>query len=501
MIFDVLSRIEAAPRQNDLGRGWAAELADPLWLLGRQWQLGEHMGEDSASPVAVDVELRTVPIEPLEGQPHLPPAQVPAEAILECEPNDWWTVGRRIRLGRTVATKAEDSGLTLEPIEAILLDDLPPPYDAMGRSGFDGLKLWQQRAALGLDGQWFGTPAPPASEPVDLWDPSELVYNGRFPVAGTSLEVERHDGGELDWFSADAKAAIPATAGQSETIHTTPGRLHYPGAPLARWWQIEDANVSIGGQGPDRASLATMVLIDLIVSHSNDWFTFSLPGKSGEILILDQVQVVDAFGDAWPVEPPDDWSLFATKGLDRHALVLWSTARSPIAGPLLDEVIVGIDEDSNMLWAVEQIVRGRSIAAGLTSYPGRPQAASDAERPAFDYVPMTQVPAHWHPYPVDEDVEGRRAFVQGRVMDLAHPAGELLAPPVSDLLNDPKGGNGKPLHRLEPAAVPSEGLRIERRAMLARSTTGEPILWTQRRRSRLLHPPAFALRFDILRPY
>ena len=36
--------------------------------------------------------------------------------------------------------------------------------------------------------------------------------------------------------------------------------------------------------------------------------------------------------------------------------------------------------------------------------------------------------------------------------------------------------------------------------MLARSTTGEPLLWTQRRRMPMLTPPTFALRFDVLEP-
>jgi hypothetical protein len=44
MIFDVLARIEADPPQQDLARGWRAELADPEWLLGRQWQMGGAPG-------------------------------------------------------------------------------------------------------------------------------------------------------------------------------------------------------------------------------------------------------------------------------------------------------------------------------------------------------------------------------------------------------------------------------------------------------------------------
>jgi hypothetical protein len=43
-------------------------------------------------------------------------------------------------------------------------------------------------------------------------------------------------------------------------------------------------------------------------------------------------------------------------------------------------------------------------------------------------------------------------------------------------------------------------LRIERRAMLARATTGDPVLWTQRRRQPLLTPPTLGIRFDVLEP-
>ena len=89
--------------------------------------------------------------------------------------------------------------------------------------------------------------------------------------------------------------------------------------------------------------------------------------------------------------------------------------------------------------------------------------------------------------------------VQGRAADLSGATAKLLPAPVSNLLIDPRGGNGRPVHQLEPAAIPADGLRVERRAMLTRSTTGEPVLWTQRRRQPLLTPPTFGLRFDVLR--
>jgi len=357
--------------------------------------------------------------------------------------------------------------------------------------------LWKARKKLGLDEAWFGSPGPPRTEPKDLWNPAELSYSAQLSAGGTKLEVIRHDGGDLDWFHADATGPL-AQGTAAAPVRITPGRLRYPSAPLPRWWQIEDAKVSIGGEAPDRAALATLVLIDLIVNHSDDWFTFSLPALAGHVTTLAEVTVVDSFGNSWPLSVPRDWSLFGTTGLDPSSIVIWATARTPLTGPILDDVVIGMDEDANLVWAVEQVVTGRTLASPEpTAEPGTAQRDPSVP-PTYSYLAMTPVPRFWHPYVVEE-VNGKRRFVQGRAADLSGPTAKLMPAPISDLLADPKAPAGGPVHQLEPAAIPPEGLRIQRRAMLARATTGEPVLWTQRRRDLLLAPPTFALRFDVLR--
>jgi len=44
-------RLEPLPRTKDLRVGLRAEIADPLWMLARQRQFGELLGEDAGSPV------------------------------------------------------------------------------------------------------------------------------------------------------------------------------------------------------------------------------------------------------------------------------------------------------------------------------------------------------------------------------------------------------------------------------------------------------------------
>ena len=95
-----LRRLEPLPPYGDLERGFQQEVADPLWFLSRQWQMGEHLAEDAGAPVGVTMAVAHTPIEPVGG---MDPSTVPAEAIIEGSAADWWTVGRRIRVGRAIA--------------------------------------------------------------------------------------------------------------------------------------------------------------------------------------------------------------------------------------------------------------------------------------------------------------------------------------------------------------------------------------------------------------
>jgi hypothetical protein len=57
-----LVRLEPDSTTGDPAPGSEARLADPAWMLGRQWQFGELIGEDAGSAVAVQVAARALPI-------------------------------------------------------------------------------------------------------------------------------------------------------------------------------------------------------------------------------------------------------------------------------------------------------------------------------------------------------------------------------------------------------------------------------------------------------
>jgi hypothetical protein len=88
------SRLEPNPSRAELTETLQARLYDPLWMLARQWQLGEFRGEDNGTPVTVSLRAESSRLtrfapEPLpnasgEGEP-FDPANIPLEVLVEHE--------------------------------------------------------------------------------------------------------------------------------------------------------------------------------------------------------------------------------------------------------------------------------------------------------------------------------------------------------------------------------------------------------------------------------
>src|SRR6478672_8665757 len=57
------TRLEPQSTTGDPRPGIEARVHDPLWLVGRQWQLGEFEGEDAGTPLTVRVVTRTVAVD------------------------------------------------------------------------------------------------------------------------------------------------------------------------------------------------------------------------------------------------------------------------------------------------------------------------------------------------------------------------------------------------------------------------------------------------------
>ncbi|MCW3816729.1 hypothetical protein ONA91_19980 [Micromonospora sp. DR5-3] len=158
------TRLEPRTRRADLAPAVDARIADPLWLLARQWQLGEFTGEDAGSPVAARVHAEVARFTryrpgPAAGAVGLP-AGVPWEALVE----------------REVAATADDLRFAVE-------------------SGQQLLRLLADAHAGGLAPRLCDTYRVPATPPdgASAADPATVGYlriaAGRVPHGGLALRA------------------------------------------------------------------------------------------------------------------------------------------------------------------------------------------------------------------------------------------------------------------------------------------------------------------------
>ncbi|MEO7085891.1 MAG: hypothetical protein ABI442_17450, partial [Gemmatimonadaceae bacterium] len=140
------TRLEPQSVSGDPTPGLEARVHDPLWMLGRQWQLGEFHGEDVGTPIAVTVSTTTARVT--VWQPGDASANRPAQALasgnvldpfVEREPTPAEGPGLRQRAeaGRQLIDDLEDAGVSgvadaLLAACVLALNGAPDPFDVVG---------------------------------------------------------------------------------------------------------------------------------------------------------------------------------------------------------------------------------------------------------------------------------------------------------------------------------------------------------------------------------
>ena len=66
----VWNRLEGRPRTENFARALKAEVRDALWMLTKQWQMGEFRGDDAGTPVFAKVHLATTQLTKYRAKEH-----------------------------------------------------------------------------------------------------------------------------------------------------------------------------------------------------------------------------------------------------------------------------------------------------------------------------------------------------------------------------------------------------------------------------------------------
>jgi hypothetical protein len=263
------NRLEARPRTVSFDRALRAEVRDALWMLTKQWQMGEFRGSDAGSPVFAKLQIDTTRLT--KYRPDAQPSQlfeyeVPMEAKVERRPIALTMAGRPIAFDLRLAMGRQWLALIngIGPYRQAFIDAYPiaapDPTSAQDVERCAHPEVWQTFAAIAgraMDGgalylhlkagaanhaydgvagiapgdqatlaalddraarfvAWFERlflQPPPAGD--NAWSPPQLEYQfaASAPLPGGGEKVYVADAyyqGRLDWYSLDVDPAIAA---------------------------------------------------------------------------------------------------------------------------------------------------------------------------------------------------------------------------------------------------------------------------------------------------
>jgi hypothetical protein len=198
----------------------AARLGDPLWLLARQWQMGELLGEDAGTAVSAELHLTVSPLTHLAaGRPPAGwPTRVdtdrldasrPLDATVRAAPLARQPLWRRADGGRLAVTLATEAGLENLGAAALNAYPLQPP----AADDDEGLALWTVWREALPDGELLHA----ALVSVDLTDPAAVLPMA-LADAGPSDAVRDILQAWMEHWTAIAPLAEQLTAWDPETL-------------------------------------------------------------------------------------------------------------------------------------------------------------------------------------------------------------------------------------------------------------------------------------------
>ena len=414
-----ITRLETQPTAVGMQAGLAAPLADPLWLLARQWQFNEFQGEDAGTPLRLAFSVQGVKVDAFRaGTDAAAPWQpivehdVPLETRVEAEPA--WKTHPRLRgeagqhalrmagpvvraallaayplaLAAPTDPDADRAGLmwsTLldaRTIDAVdLAAELRPLVDANGqlsglpaRLALGGADADAARTMLAKWLAWLDTMLYEGDAANPSWQRNRMEYAFALKAGDAQLDADEYTDGHVDWEDFRATAAAPAGEAVRQTFavasrHPTPVR--YPGMPAERFWEFEDGAVNFAGAEAGVTDLVRMSVTEFALTFGNDWFMVPVRLPVGWIHRVSDFTITDGFGitaSANPIVNPNgsQWTLYSMtadatlQGRLQHALFLPDSLDGVLEGAVLEETLLARDEMANLAWAIEHTVQGVS---------------------------------------------------------------------------------------------------------------------------------------------
>ena len=361
----IWNRLEARPRTIAFDRALRAEVRDPLWMLTKQWQMGEFRGTDAGSPVFAKLQVDSTQLTKyrpagLATQPF--ETDIPLETKVEQRAIPLTAAGRpigldlRLVMGRQWLTMISGIGdyrqafidtyqITMpDPASAQDVDQCAQPevwqlFAAVAGRAMDGGALYSYLVADpahhaydgvtgvsatdhgaidtqgGLFVDWFRRLLRQPTAQDDAWVPPRLEYQfaasapSHYASGEKTYVATGYYTGRLDWYSVDLDPS--ATLGPPpspppaipDPLTMIPVPVSFAGMPNTRWWAFEDRKTNFGDINASTTDLAKLLFLEFALVFSNDWFVIPYTLPSGSIATIRGFVVQNVFGERFWITP------------------------------------------------------------------------------------------------------------------------------------------------------------------------------------------------------
>jgi hypothetical protein len=468
-ISPVFHRIESSIYNPDTSGNLKAEVRDPLWMLTRQWQFGEFVGEDAGSPFIITVEAaRTMNLA------DSPPVGHPLEPYVESVDNID-SLYTRIISGQYLEAllPASSIGIFLkkfglmqnEVLNPALINEINRQNDAhnlyvsLREIQIDGILVMQFLAQEKVEivNAWitnnFSQADGTSSKVLSILDKFKLWFAEKYPKTNhwrtisldykfplnsnttppLSISVDQYAGGQLDWY--DIKINAESQGRLNQTTHSTdffPTSCTYKGMPSARFWELEDGSVNLRRIDVPRTAILDVLFFEYNYLYSNDWFVIPYSMNVGETCLINSIKVIDVFGgtiqldSGQTVRSNRKFSLFNQAVSYKNppvikspqVLFLFPRVSNMLESQPIEQVHFMLDEMSNLVWGVESILPNQ-LGAGTSG-----AKLSDTLAPSrtqndglLHYTMYDKVPDHWTPFmsvPI-QDIHGSKIYQRAKL--------------------------------------------------------------------------------------
>ena len=391
-------RLEPGIHTGDMNTGLQARIYDPLWLLARQWQVGEFQGEDTGSPARVSFQAESAqltrfhagalpPNSLVKGAPYS--NDIPLETLVECESvRPVPGAAERLRFAADAGLyflRVLDQQATSQNYRQAFIRKyaLPPAADetalddeslnflslVAGRVP-DGRQLYaslvpaangtivlpsdlriavgdtvEVRLAIQTWRQWYESFFKEPAAGASCWLPERMEYGftvaARLSDGEKSLTAQEYYQGHLDWFDFDYNQEVNLGATNDDAIQQikqtfVPAPVTYRGMPAQRFWEFEDARVDFGAVNAGPEELARMLLVEFAISYGNDWFVIPVELDVGSVCRALPLVVTNTFGERFLIRSSHDaGEPFASWRMFQHSSPPQSGTATTVVDPSL----------------------------------------------------------------------------------------------------------------------------------------------------------------------